>query len=66
MENSSKSDINSTLGSLTDEMGKLNISDQSMLSTKSTSKKEKRKIGFCFDERMLLHRDSKHIHQECP
>ena len=66
MESPSKSDINSTLGSLTDEMGKLNINDQSMISTKSTSKKEKRKIGFCFDERMLLHRDSKHIHQECP
>ena len=57
-----------SLTSLTDEMGKLNINDNSMMSTTSTStsKTKKRKIGFCFDERMLLHRDSKHVHQECP
>ena len=67
METPSRSEISSTIGSLTDEMGKLNLNDQSsILSTKSKSKNEKRKIGFCFDERMLLHRDSKHVHQECP
>ena len=67
MESSSKSEISSTLGSLTEEMGKLNLNDESsILSTKSKTKNEKRRIGFCFDERMLLHRDSKHIHQECP
>ena len=67
METPSRSEILSTIGSLTDEMGKLNLNDQSsILSTKSKSKNEKRKIGFCFDERMLLHRDSKHVHQECP
>ena len=67
METPSRSEISSTIGSLTDEMGKLNLNDQSsIISTKSKSKNEKRKIGFCFDERMLLHRDSKHVHQECP
>lgn len=66
METTPQSEVSSTLGSLTDEMGKLNINDESVLSTKSKSKNEKRKIGFCFDERMLLHRDSKHVHQECP
>ena len=66
MESPSKSEVSSTIASLTDEMGKLNLNDQSSLSTKSKSKSNKRKIGFCFDERMLLHRDSKHVHQECP
>ena len=67
METSSNTEISSTLGSLTDELGKLNLNDESsMISSKSKSKNEKRKIGFCFDERMLLHRDSKHVHQECP
>ena len=67
METSSKSEISSTLGSLTEEIEKLNLNDESsILSTKSKTKNEKRKIGFCFDERMLLHRDSKNIHQECP
>ena len=58
----------SSLNSLTDAMENLNINDQSTISmTSSTSNRsKKRKIGFCFDERMLLHRDSKHIHQECP
>ena len=66
MENTSQSEISSTVASLTDDMGKLNLNDQSSLSTKSKSKNDKRKIGFCFDERMLLHRDSKRVHQECP
>ena len=58
-----------SLTSLTDEMGKLNINDntsQISSTTNATNKSKKRKIGFCFDERMLLHRDSKHVHQECP
>ena len=58
-----------SLTSLTDEMGKLNLNDNtSQISsiTNATNKSKKRKIGFCFDERMLLHRDSKHVHQECP
>ena len=67
MEESSKSEVSSTIGSLTNEMGKLNLNDESSISSNKTkSKNEKRKIGFCFDERMLLHRDSKHVHQECP
>ena len=68
METPSKSEISSSLGSLTEEIGKLNLNDEaSILSSKTTkSKSDKRKIGFCFDERMLLHRDSKHVHQECP
>ena len=69
METQAQSEISSSLGSLTDEMNKLNINDQSTVistSIKSKSKSEKRRIGFCFDERMLLHRDSKHVHQECP
>ena len=69
METQAPSEISSTLGSLTDEMNKLNLNNESSIlstSTKSKSKCEKRKIGFCFDERMLLHRDSKHVHQECP
>ena len=59
----------SSLTSLTDEMGKLNLNDntsQISSTTNATNKSKKRKIGFCFDERMLLHRDSKHVHQECP
>ena len=57
-----------SLGSLTDAMDNLNINDVSSISTTTaaTDKPKKRKIGFCFDERMLLHRDSKHVHQECP
>ena len=58
-----------SLTSLTDEMGKLNLNDntsQISSTTNPTNKSKKRKIGFCFDERMLLHRDSKHVHQECP
>ena len=57
-----------SLGSLTDAMDNLNINDTSSISTTTaaTNKSKKRKIGFCFDERMLLHRDSKHVHQECP
>ena len=57
-----------SLNSLTEEMGKLNINDESTIAstTTTTNKSKKRKIGFCFDERMLLHRDSKHVHQECP
>ena len=58
-----------SLGSLTDAMDNLNINDTSSISTTTTTatnKSKKRKIGFCFDERMLLHRDSKHVHQECP
>ena len=58
-----------SLTSLTDEMGKLNLNDnisQISSTTNATNKSKKRKIGFCFDERMLLHRDSKHVHQECP
>jgi len=57
-----------SLGSLTDAMENLNINDTSSISTTTaaTNKPKKRKIGFCFDERMLLHRDSKHVHQECP
>jgi len=57
-----------SLGSLTDAMDNLNINDVSSMSatTSATNKTKKRKIGFCFDERMLLHRDSKHVHQECP
>ena len=69
METQAQSEISSSLGSLTDEMNKLNINDQSTVvstSIKSKSKSEKKRIGFCFDERMLLHRDSKHVHQECP
>lgn len=66
METSLNSEISSTIGSLNEAMGNLNLKDQSSLSTKKKSKNEKRKIGFCFDERMLLHRDSKHVHQECP
>ena len=59
MDNSSRSEISSSLGSLTEEMGKLNLNDESsILSAQSKIKNEKRKIGFCFDERMLLHRDS--------
>ena len=56
-----------SLGSLTDAMDNLNINDTSSISTTTTAtnKSKKRKIGFCFDERMLLHRDSKHVHQEC-
>ena len=43
MESSSKSEISSTLASLTEEMGKLNINDESsILSTKSKEKIEKR------------------------
>ena len=58
----------SSLNSLTDAMDNLNINDVSSMSatTSATNKTKKRKIGFCFDERMLLHRDSKHVHQECP
>ena len=57
-----------SLNSLTEEMGKLNINDESTIASTTTTanKSKKRKIGFCFDERMLLHRDSKHVHQECP
>ena len=57
-----------SFSSLTEAMENLNINDQSTISMTSTSsnKNKKRKIGFCFDERMLLHRDSKHVHQECP
>ena len=64
-----------SLTSLTDEMGKLNLKFLSIFNdnisqisstTNATNKSKKRKIGFCFDERMLLHRDSKHVHQECP
>ena len=58
-----------SLTSLTDEMEKLNLNDntsQISSTTNATNKSKKRKIGFCFDERMLLHRDSKHVHQECP
>jgi len=57
-----------SLGSLTDAMENLNINDTSSISTTTaaTNKPKKRKVGFCFDERMLLHRDSKHVHQECP
>ena len=66
METTSQSEVSSTVDSLTGDLGKLNLNDESILSSKSKSKNEKRKIGFCFDERMLLHRDSKHVHQECP
>ena len=67
METPSKSDISSSLSTLNEEMGKLNLNDESSVaSTKTSSTNKKRKIGFCFDERMLLHRDSKHVHQECP
>ena len=67
METPSKSDISSSLSTLNEEMGKLNLNDESSVaSTKTSSSNKKRKIGFCFDERMLLHRDSKHVHQECP
>jgi hypothetical protein len=57
-----------SFGSLTDAMENLNINDTSSISTTTaaTNKPKKRKVGFCFDERMLLHRDSKHVHQECP
>ena len=58
-----------SFGSLTDQLEQLNINDESSLNTTTTAtitKSKKVKIGFCFDERMLLHRDSKHIHQECP
>ena len=57
-----------SFGSLTEAMENLNINDVSTVSTSTTAtnKPKKRKIGFCFDERMLLHRDSKHVHQECP
>ena len=60
--------LSPSLNSLTEEMGKLNINDETttISTTTTTNKSKKRKIGFCFDERMLLHRDSKHIHQECP
>ena len=60
--------ISPSLNSLTEEMGKLNINDETttISTTTTTNKSKKRKIGFCFDERMLLHRDSKHVHQECP
>ena len=67
METQAQSEISSTLGSLNEAMNNLNLNDDSsMVSIKSKSKSDKRKIGFCFDERMLLHRDSKHVHQECP
>ena len=58
----------SSLNSLTDAMDNLNINDKSTISMTSSAsnRSKKRKIGFCFDERMLLHRDSKHVHQECP
>ena len=58
-----------SVGNLIDQMENLNINDESSISstaTTTTTKIKKKKIGFCFDERMLLHRDSKHIHQECP
>ena len=57
-----------SFSSLTEAMENLNINDQSTISMTSTTsnRSKKRKIGFCFDERMLLHRDSKHVHQECP
>ena len=57
-----------SFSSLTEAMENLNINDQSTISMTSTTsnRNKKRKIGFCFDERMLLHRDSKHVHQECP
>ena len=62
--------MESAMNSLTQNMENLNINSspsktESTASTKISSKKSE-KIGFCFDERMLLHRDSKHIHQECP
>ena len=58
-----------SFGSLADQLEQLNINDESSLNTTTTAtttKSKKAKIGFCFDERMLLHRDSKHVHQECP
>ena len=58
-----------SVGNLIDQMENLNINDESSISSTdktTTTKIKKKKIGFCFDERMLLHRDSKHIHQECP
>ena len=58
----------SSLGGLTEGMANLDINDESIISssTAASNKGKKKKIGFCFDERMLLHRDSKHVHQESP
>ena len=62
--------MESSLNSLAQNLENLTLNSspnksETSSSTKTSSKKSE-KIGFCFDERMLLHRDSKHIHQECP
>ena len=49
-----------SISELNKKIENLNISE----SSKKNS--EKNKIGFCFDERMLLHKDVNHKHQECP
>ena len=45
-----------TINSLTNALSSLTIKD-------STTPP---KIGYCFDERMLLHKDFQNKHQECP
>ena len=49
-----------SINELNKKIENLNISESNI------KKEEKIKIGFCFDERMLLHKDVNHKHQECP
>ena len=43
-----------------------NINESSSLSAQSSKKIHKPKVGYTFDERMLLHKDITLKHQECP
>ena len=56
MQNNPQTETNS-ICSLNNAMSSLTIED---------SPPSKLKIGYCFDERMLLHKDFQNKHQECP
>ena len=57
MSEISTSNTTDNLSTLNEEFSKLSISSQ---------KSKKPKVGFNFDERMLLHKDTTNKHQECP
>ena len=57
MSEISTSNTTDNLSNLNEEFSKLSISSQ---------KSKKPKVGFNFDERMLLHKDTTNKHQECP